>query len=90
MSQIAFVSDQHNDDVGIRMIPKLFQPPSNIIVCLVFADIVDEQCTNSTPVVGGRNGTISLLACSIPDLSLDGFGVDLDRSRREFDTDRGF
>ena len=42
MSQIALVSYQHYHNVRIRMVPQLFQPPRNILICLVLADIVDK------------------------------------------------
>lgn len=42
MPQITLVPHQHDYDVGISMIPEFLQPPLNILVCLVFADIVDE------------------------------------------------
>ena len=42
MSQIALISNQHDDNVTIRMVPQLFQPPRNIVVRLMLADIVDK------------------------------------------------
>lgn len=90
VSQITLVSNQHDDNVCIGMISKLFQPSRDIVVGLVFADVVDEQSTNSASVVGRCDGTVSFLTGSIPYLSLDCFGVNLDGSGREFDADGGF
>lgn len=87
VSQIALVSDQHDDDVGVSVVPQLLQPSRDVLVGLVLADVVDEEGTDSATVVGRRDGAISLLAGRIPDLRLDGLGVDLDRSRGELDTD---
>lgn len=42
MSQVAFVSHQHDDDVGVGMIPQLFEPSRNILIRLMFADIVHQ------------------------------------------------
>lgn len=70
------------------MVTELFQPPVDILVGLVLADVVNEQRTDRTAVVGRCNGTVSLLTGSIPDLSLDGLGVDLDGSGRKLDADR--
>ena len=42
MPQITLVSHQHDHDVGISMIPEFLQPSLNILIRLVFADIVDE------------------------------------------------
>lgn len=78
VSQIALVTDQHDDDVGIGMVPQLLQPPVDILVGLVLADIIDEEGADSATVVSRGNGTVALLASSIPDLCLDGLGVDLD------------
>ena len=87
MSQIALVSDQHDDDVGIGVIPQLLQPPVDILVGLVLANVVDKEGPDGTTVVGGGDGAITLLTGGIPDLRLDRLGVDLDGTGGEFDTD---
>lgn len=51
MSQIALVTDQHDDDVGVGMVAEFLQPPGHILICLVFANVVDEQSPDSAPVV---------------------------------------
>lgn len=88
MPQIALVADQHDDNVGVGVVTKLLQPPGHILVRLVLADVVNEQGANSAAVVGGGNGAVALLAGGIPDLGLDGLGVDLDRPGSELDADR--
>jgi hypothetical protein len=88
VSQIALVSNKHNHNVGVRVVTKLFQPPGDIVVGLVLANIVDEQRANRTAVVCRGDGTVSFLASSIPDLSLNGLGVDLDGPGRKFHADR--
>lgn len=85
--QIALVSDKHDDDIGIGVIPQLLQPSRDVLVGLVLADVVDEEGTNSASVVGGCNGAVSLLTGGIPNLSLDRLGIDLDGSGGELDTD---
>ena len=87
MSQITLVSDQHDDNVGIGVIPQLLQPPVDILVGLVFADIVDKKGTHRTTVVGRGDRTVTFLTSSIPDLSLDRLGIHLDRAGCELDTD---
>ena len=87
MSQIALISHQHDDDVRICVIPQLLQPPRHILVCLVLADIVDEQSSHCSSVVGRCDGSISLLSGSIPDLRLDRLRIYLDRSGCELYTD---
>ena len=90
MPQIALVTHQHDHDIAVRMIPQLLQPPRHILVRLVLADIVDEEGADGSAVVGGGDGAVAFLARRVPDLGLDGFGVDLDAARGEFDADGGF
>ena len=90
MPQIALITNQHDDNTGIRMIPQLFQPPRDILIGLVLADIVDKQRAYGPSVVCGCDGSIPLLPRRIPDLGLDGFGVDLDAAGCELNTDGRF
>lgn len=70
------------------MVPELFEPSCDVVVCLVLADVINEKCAYRASVVGGCNGSVALLASSIPDLRLDGLCVDLDRPSCKFDTNR--
>ena len=70
MAQIALVSDQHNHDVGVGVVPQLLKPPCHIVVCLVLTDVVYEQCTDCAAVVCGGDGSITFLTGGIPDLCL--------------------
>ena len=72
------------------MIAQLLQPPRDVLVGLVLADVVDEQGADGAAVVGGGDGAVALLAGRVPDLRLDGLAVDLDAARCEFDADGGF
>ena len=87
--QIALVSHQHDNDIAICMIPQLLQPPRHILIRLMLADIVNKERTNSTTVVRRGYGAITLLTSSVPDLSFDCFGINLDATSGEFDTDCG-
>ena len=87
MPQITLVSYQHDDDIRVRMIPQLLQPSGHVLVCLVLADVVDKQSSNSTSVVCGSDGSVTFLSSRVPDMSFDGFGVDLDGARCELDSD---
>lgn len=51
----------------------------------MFADIIDKQGPNGSAIVGRGNGAVALLSSSIPDLRLDGFGIDLNRPGGELD-----
>ena len=90
MLQIALVSHQHYHNVRIGVISQLFQPPLDILVSLMLANVIDQESADGTPVVGRCDGTVSLLACGVPDLSFDGFGVDLDGAGRKLDADSRF
>lgn len=53
----------------------------------MLADVVHEERPDSAPIVGRRDGPVALLAGRVPDLRLDGLGIDLDRPCRELDPD---
>lgn len=89
MSQIALVSDQHDDDVGVGMISQLLQPAGDVLISLVLADVVHEQCANGASVVCRCDRSVSLLSGSIPDLRLNSLLVYLNRSGRKLNTDGG-
>lgn len=68
MSQIALVTHQHDDDIGIGVISQLLQPPRHILIGGVLANVVNEQCTDGSAIVGRRDRPIALLTCRVPDL----------------------
>lgn len=69
------------------MVPELLQPPSNVVICLMLADVVDEQSANRSSVICRRNSAISLLTRRVPYLCLDRLRVDLNGSCCELDSD---
>lgn len=89
VSQIALVTDQHDHNVGIGMVSEFFQPPRDVLVCLVLANVVHQEGADSPTVVGRSDGAIPLLTRRVPDLGLDGLRVNLDRSRCKLDADSG-
>lgn len=86
VSQIALVSNKHDNDVGVRMVPEFFQPPIDIVVGLMLADVVDKKGSDGTAIVSGGDRTVALLAGRIPDLGLDRLRVNLNGAGRELDT----
>lgn len=90
MAQIALVSDQHDDDIGIGVVPQLLQPSRDVLVCLVFANIIDEEGPHGASIVGRGDSAVPFLTGSIPDLGLDGLGVNLDGAGGELYTDGRF
>lgn len=85
MPQVRLVANEHDDDVAIRMVAQFLQPPRDILVRLMLADVIYEQRANSATVVGGCDGAVAFLARRVPDLGLDGLCVDLDAAGRELD-----
>ena len=54
----------------------------------MLADVVHQQRPDRSSIICRRDGAIPFLAGRIPDLCLDGLGVDLDRASRKLDPDR--
>lgn len=88
MSQIALVSYEHDHNVRVCMVSELLQPPRDVVICLMLADVVDKKSTDRSSVVCRCDCAISLLTCCVPYLCLDRLCVDLDRSGCELDSDR--
>lgn len=89
MPQIALVTHKHDHNIGVGMVPELLQPARDVLVCLVLADVVDEQRSDSAAVVCARDGAVALLAGRVPDLGFDGLVVDLDAAGGKLDADGG-
>ena len=90
MSQIALVSHQHDNNVCICMISQLLQPPCDVLVCLVLADVVHKESSYSASVVCRCDRPVSLLSSCVPDLRLDSLCVNLNWSGCELYTDGWF
>lgn len=58
MSQIALVTNKHNDNVAIGMVAKLLEPSANRLVCTVLGDVIDEQSSNRATVVSVRKDVV--------------------------------
>lgn len=90
MSQIALVSNEHDNNVGISVVAQFFEPSGDVLVGLVLADIVTKESADGATVVGRGNGAVTLLACGIPDLGLDSLRIDLDGTGGKLYTDGRF
>lgn len=62
MSQIRFVSNEHDDDVGVGVVTKFLEPSSCVDVGLMLRDVVDKETSNRSSVVGGRDGSVTFLS----------------------------
>jgi len=89
VAKVRLVADQHDDDVGVGVVPQLAQPPLHVLVRQVLGDVVHQEGAHRAPVIRRRNRSVTLLAGSVPNLSLDRFSIDLYTSRRKFYTNCG-
>jgi hypothetical protein len=46
MTEIGFVSDQHNDNIRFGVVTKFLQPTLDIFESCVFGDIIDQERSN--------------------------------------------
>ena len=51
MLQVTLVPHEHNDDVRVRVVPKLLQPPRDVDVRRMLGDIVNQECAHCATVV---------------------------------------
>ena len=54
MLQNALVPDEHDDDVRVRVVAELLQPPRYVDVRRVLRDVVHKERTDRTAVVPGN------------------------------------
>lgn len=84
---IALVADQHNHDLGHRVLLELAEPTLHVLISLGLRDVVHQHRTHRTTVVRAGDGAVTLLASGVPDLRLDDAVVDGHRSRGKLHTD---
>jgi len=75
--QVGLVAHQHDDDVLVGVVAQLPQPPLHVLVGQMLGNVIDEQGSHSTAVVGRGDGAVTLLAGRIPDLRFNCFSIDL-------------
>lgn len=51
MPQIALVSDEHDDNVGIGVVSQFLEPSGDVDVGRVLGDVVDEKCSDRSSIV---------------------------------------
>lgn len=61
------------------------QPVGQIVERLQIGDVVHQQDAHRTPIVGSSQRAESLLACSVPNLQLDWYPVQVDEFLLEVD-----
>lgn len=55
VTKVAFVANQHDDDVGVGMVTELLQPSLHILVGQVFRNIVDQQRPHCSAVITAQS-----------------------------------
>ena len=65
MLQIAFVTDEHDNDIRIGVISELLQPPRHVDVGSMFRDVIDKEGTDCTTVITDRLGVEKMILDSL-------------------------
>ena len=52
--QVTLVAHQHDDNVGVSMVPQFLQPPLHVLVSEVLGNVIDQQSPHCTTVVPAR------------------------------------
>lgn len=87
--QVALVADEELDDVLVTELVDFSQPVFNVLEGLAVGDVVNQDDSVGTLVVGGGNGFESLLSSGVPDLEFDGAAVQVEGANLEVDSDGG-
>ena len=53
VAEVALVSNQHDDDVVVSVVPQLLQPALNVLIRQVFGDVVNQKSPHCSPVIPG-------------------------------------
>ncbi len=56
------LTDEHDDNVWVRVVPELPEPPVEVLVGELLGDVIDEEGPHRAAVVGGGDGGVTLLA----------------------------
>lgn len=87
MAEIALVTHEHDDDVRGSVLAELGQPSLDVLESGAVGDVIDKEGTDSASIVSASDGTVPLLAGSVPDLRFDGFAIDGDATGCKLHTD---
>ena len=87
--QIALIAHEQLVDIVVGVAVNLVQPLLHVVIRLQVGGVVDDDDAVCAAVVGRRDGAEALLSRRIPDLQLDGLGIQLDGTDLEVDADGG-
>lgn len=51
MPQVSLVSDEHDDNVVVRVFSEFLQPAHDVLVGEMFGDVIDQKSTNCAAVI---------------------------------------
>lgn len=89
IGKVALVANQHDDDFVVGVVLELLKPAADGLEGVLLCDVVYQEGTDSTTVIGGGNGAVALLTRGIPDLCFDDLVCDTDGASGEFNADGG-
>eukprot|EP00608_Synchroma_pusillum_P012824 CAMPEP_0198425696 /NCGR_PEP_ID=MMETSP1452-20131203/4740_1 /TAXON_ID=1181717 /ORGANISM="Synchroma pusillum, Strain CCMP3072" /LENGTH=246 /DNA_ID=CAMNT_0044146055 /DNA_START=113 /DNA_END=851 /DNA_ORIENTATION=+ len=81
--QVRLVSDEHDRHVRVAVLPRLLQPPRQVVEALSPGNVVHEERPGCVPVVRARDGAEALLPSRVPHLRLDAQAVHVEHARAE-------
>jgi hypothetical protein len=58
VAQVRLVTDEHDHDVGVRVVLELPQPPLDVLEGDVPCDIVDDECAYRSTVIGTSDSSV--------------------------------
>ena len=76
--QIRFVAYEHHHYVWVSVLSHFLQPSGQVVEGLFAGDVVHQQSTGGSSVVGPRYAFKGFLASGVPDLQLDVLLVNFD------------
>lgn len=60
VAKVRLVADEHDDDVGVRVVAQLLHPLLNVLEGDAAAHVVDNEGAGRTSVVGAGDGSVSV------------------------------
>lgn len=64
--EIALVTDKHDDNVLVGVVPELLEPAGHVLVRRVLGNVVNKQRADRSAVVRRCDGTVALLtSCTV-------------------------
>mmetsp|Transcript_1403 Transcript_1403/g.2447 ORF Transcript_1403/g.2447 Transcript_1403/m.2447 type:complete len:228 (+) Transcript_1403:759-1442(+) len=82
--QVGLIPYEHDGDVRVCVLACILEPRRQALEGLPPCDVVHEQRTGGAAIVRPCDGAKGLLSRGVPNLQLDGLGVDLHHFRPEF------